>query len=95
MRNHHPHQMNQIQKLQQIEYTDHYSVFDKNGKKICDTATIHDAMLMVSFEEGRTYKQIKILLDQVVNIPSTRMEDDNQLKAQNVLPESMAEPVIV
>jgi hypothetical protein len=44
--------MNQIQKLQQIEYTDHYSVFDKNGKKICDTATIQDAMLMASFVEG-------------------------------------------
>jgi hypothetical protein len=87
--------MNQIQKLQQIEYTDHYSVFDNNGKKICDTATIQDAMLMVSFAEGRTYKQVKILLDQVVNIPSTRMEDDKQLEAQNILPESMAEPVIV
>jgi hypothetical protein len=95
MRTHHLHQMNQIQKLQQIEYADHYSVFDKNGKKICDTATIEDAMVMVSFAEGRTYKKIKILLDQIVNIPSTRMEDDNQLKSQNVLPERMAEPVVV
>jgi hypothetical protein len=67
----------------------------KNGKKICDTATVQDAMVMVSFVEGRTYRQVKILLDQVVNIPSTRMEDDNQLKSQNILPERMAEPVIV
>ncbi len=87
--------MNQIQKLHQTEYSDYYSVFDKNGKKICDTATIQDAILMVSFSEGRTYKQVKILLDQIVNIPSSRMDDDKQLKAQNILPERMADPVIV
>lgn len=87
--------MNQLQKLNQIEYTNYYSVFDKNGRKICDTATIEDAMMMVSFDKERTYKQIKIILDQVVNIPSTRMEDDKQLKSQNVLPDRLAEPFIV
>jgi len=68
--------MNQIQKLQQIEYTDHYSVFNRNGNKICDSATLQDALLMCSFDSTRTYKQVKILMDQVVNVPSTRMEDD-------------------
>lgn len=87
--------MSEIQKLTQIEYTDHYSVFNKNGNKICDTATIEDAILMCSFDSTRTYKQVKILLDQIVNVPSTRMEDDKQLKGQNVLPDRVAEPFIV
>jgi hypothetical protein len=87
--------MNNIQKLNQIEYTDHYSVFDKNGKKICDVASIDDALMMCSFVSTRTYKQVKILLDQVVNIPSMRMEDDKQLKEQNILPDRMADPFVV
>ena len=87
--------MSQIQKLQQIEYTNHYSVFDKNGKKICDTATLEDALMMCSFDSTRTYKQVKILLDQVVNIPSKRMEDDKQLKEQNILPDRTAEPFVI
>jgi hypothetical protein len=87
--------MNQIQKLHQTEYSDYYSVFDKNGKKICDTATIQDAILMSSFVDGRTYRKVKVLLDQVVNIPSTRMDDDKQLKSQKVLPDRMAEPVVI
>jgi hypothetical protein len=87
--------MNKIQKLNQIEYADHYSVFDKNGNKICDSATLEDALLMCSFDSTRTYKQVKILLDQVVNIPSMRMEDDKQLQAQNILPDRMADPFVV
>lgn len=87
--------MNQIQKLQQIEYTDHYSVFDKNGRKICDSATIEDAILMCSFDTTRTYKKVKILLDQVVNIASFKMEDDLQLEPQNILPDRTQEPFIV
>lgn len=87
--------MNQTKKLQQIEYTDHYSVFGKNGNKICDCANIQDTLMMVSMGEGRTYKQIKILLDQVVNIDSHRMEDDKQLNPQNILPDRQQEPVVV
>ena len=87
--------MNQLKKLNQIEYTDYYSVFDVNGNKICDTASIQDAMMMVSFVEGRTYKKIKIMMDQVVNIPSFKLEDDRQLNAQNILPDRTAEPFIV
>lgn len=87
--------MNKIQKLNQTEYSDHYSVFDKNGNKICDSATLEDALLMCSFDSTRTYKQVKILLDQVVNIPSMRMEDDKQLKEQNILPDRMADPFVV
>jgi hypothetical protein len=86
--------MNQIQKLQQIEYADHYSVFGKTGNKICDIATLEDAIMMFSFDSTRTYRQIKIMMDQVVNIPSLRMEDDKQLSAQNILPERQQEPFV-
>jgi hypothetical protein len=87
--------MNLIQKLEMTEYTDYYSVFNKNGKKICETPSLEDALMMVNFEEGRTYKKIKILLDQIVNVSSMRMADPKQLQKQKVLPDRTAEPVIV
>lgn len=87
--------MNQIQKLEKTEYADYYSVYNKNGKKICDTPSIQDALMMVNMGEGRTYKKIKVLLDQVVNVSSMRMADPKQLQEQKVLPDRMAEPVIV
>lgn len=87
--------MNQIQKLEQIEYSDYYSVFDKNGNKICDTGTLEDAILMCTFESSRTYKKIKIIMDHVVNVPFSRMEDDKQLPSQNILPERQQEPFLV
>lgn len=87
--------MNQLQKIHQTEYTNYYSVFDKTGKKICDVSEIQDALMMCSFDSTRTYRQIKIISDQIVNIHSTRMEDDKQLKAQNILPDRQAEPFVV
>ena len=87
--------MNQIQKLEMTQYTDYYSVYDKNGRKICDSPSIQDTLMMVNMGEGRTYKKIKILLDHVVNVSSMRMADPKQLQEQKVLPDRMAEPVIV
>jgi hypothetical protein len=87
--------MNQIQKLNMIEYADYYSVYDRNGKKICDSPSIQDTLMMVNIGEGRTYRKIKILLDQVVNVSSMKMADPKQLQEQKVLPDRTAEPVIV
>lgn len=84
-----------MKKFQQIEYSNYYSVFDKNGRKICDVATINDAIMMTSFDNQRTYRKIKILLDQVVNISSQRMEDDKQLNPQNILPDRQQEPFVI
>ena len=84
-----------MQKLKQTEYSDHYSVFDKNGKKVCDSSSIEDTLMMVSMGQQRTYKQVKILLDQIVNISSQRMEDDKQLEPQNILPDRQQEPFVV
>lgn len=74
---------------------DNYSVFDQNGNKICDTADVRDAVMMTSFAPGRTYRKNKALMDQVVNISSSKMEDDKQLNPQNILPDRTAEPFIV
>jgi hypothetical protein len=84
-----------MQKLNQTEYVDHYSVFNKYGTKICNTATLDDALLMCSFDSTRTYRQVKIILDQVINIPSRKIDDDKQLKDQNILPDRQAVPFVV
>lgn len=85
--------MNEIQKLNQIEYTDHYSVFDKTGRKICDCGTIHDAIAMCSYDSTRTYRQVKIITERIVNISSYKLEDDKQLKEQKVLQQSELKPL--
>lgn len=87
--------MNQLQKLKRIEPVDYYSVFNKDGKKICDVATLEDVKMMCSFDQSRTYKKVKVLVDQIVNIPYFKMEDDKQLNPQNILPDRTAEPFVV
>jgi hypothetical protein len=87
--------MNQIQKLQQTEYTDHYSVFNKDGNKVCDVGAIQDAWLMCALDPTRHYKKVKIILDQVVNVLYENMEPDKQLKSQNILPDNQQEPFVV
>ena len=63
--------------------------------KICDTATLSDALLMCSFDNTRTYRKIKIITDQIVDISSVRLDDDKQLKSQNILPDRQAIPVVI
>ena len=73
----------------------YYSVFDKNGKKIADCANIRDAIMMVEFDSTRTYSQVKHLNPETVNVPHVRLDDDFQLPAQQILPQSELEPFIV
>ena len=73
----------------------YYSVFDKNGKKIADCASIRDAIMLVEFDSTRTYRQVKHLIPVTVNVPHVRLEDDLQLPAQQILPQSELEPFIV
>lgn len=87
--------MDKLKPIKQIEYSNYYSVFDGNGKKICDCSSITDAIMMCSFDTNRSYRQIKILFDQVVNIFSEKLEDDKQLKPQNILPDREAIPFTV
>jgi len=73
----------------------YYSVFDKNGKKIADCASIQDAIMLVEFDSIRTYRQVKHLNPETVNVPHVRLEDDFQLPAQQILPPTELEPFIV
>ena len=73
----------------------YYSVFAKNGKKIADCASIRDAIMLVEFDSTRTYRQVKHLNPETVNVPHVRLDDDFQLPAQQILPQSELEPFIV
>ena len=73
----------------------YYSVFDKNGKKISDCASIKDAIMLVELGENRTYRQIKNINPENVNVSCIKLADDLQLSEQKILPQSELEPFIV
>ena len=73
----------------------YYSVFDSKGKKIADCGNIQDAITLVSFNPTRTYRQVKHLNPETVNVPHVRLDDDLQLPEQKILPQSELEPFIV
>jgi len=73
----------------------YYSVFDKNGKKISDCASIKDAIMLVELGENRTYRQIKNINPETVNVSCIKLADDLQLFEQKILPQSELEPFIV
>ena len=69
-----------------------YLVFDiRTGRQVCECASLSDAALMVEFDPNyREIRQRKLILDQIVDVASTRMPDDKRLKGQVILPESHA-----
>lgn len=73
----------------------YYSVFDRDGKKIVDCNNIKDAILMVEIGENRTYRQIKNINPETVNVSCIKLTDDLQLSEQKILPQSELEPFIV
>jgi hypothetical protein len=72
-----------------------YSVFDKYGKKIADCGSVLDAIALIEIDSTRTYRQVKYVNPQTVDVPHIRMADDLQLPAQQILPQSELEPFIV
>jgi hypothetical protein len=73
----------------------YYSVFNKYGKKIADCGCILDAIALVEIDQTRTYRQVKYINPQTVDVPHIRMADDLRLPAQQILPQSELEPFIV
>jgi hypothetical protein len=73
----------------------YYSVFDGDGKKIADCGSKEDAKMLADMVSGRTYRQIKFINPQTVSVAHIRLEDDNQLPAQQILPQSELEPFTV
>lgn len=49
-----------------------YEVYDtRNSQRIVQTATIQDALMMVSLAKNRSWRQVKYLSDQVIDIIPT------------------------
>lgn len=87
--------MTQLRKHHPPLENDYYSVFDKTGKKICDTPSMQDVILMCSLDKTRTYKHINLLQDCIFNVPYEKLKDKEQLGEQLTLPDRTAEPFIV
>jgi len=73
----------------------YYSIFDRDGKKISDCSSIRDAIMLVELGENRTYRQMKHINPQTVNVPYIKLPDDLQLSEQKILPQSEWQPFIV
>jgi hypothetical protein len=73
----------------------YYSVFDKYGKKIADCAALIDAITLINFDKSRTYRQVKYVNPETINVAHIKLADDLQLPAQQILPQSDLEPFIV
>ena len=69
-----------------------YLVIDiRDGRQICECGSFSDAVLMLSLDPAyRDIRQRKLILDQIVDVASTRMPDDKRLREQVILPESHA-----
>ena len=73
----------------------YYSVFDRDGKKIVDCNHIKDAIMLVEFDNTRTYRQMKHINPQTVNVPYIELPDDLRLSEQKILNQCDLEPFIV
>ena len=87
---------------------EYWEVIDPLGKKIANTGSIDDAARLCEMRgEGHTYRKVKFIMDQVIDITSTT---DKQLPGQiglpagkveqltpyvEKLPEGEGEPVII
>jgi len=71
-----------------------YIVYDvRDGREICQCASIQDVMMMLAFDpDHRKYKQRQFILDQIVDIGAEKLPDDLRLNPQKILAESTAVP---
>ncbi len=69
-----------------------FLVFDiRSGRQVCECSSIRDALMMVGFDpDHREIRQRKLILDQIVDVASTRMPDDRRLREQVILSQSDA-----
>ena len=82
-----------LRKYASIERDGYFQICDKDGKPICQTASISDAKLMLSLGEGRTLRKVSVLQPETVDVSYITEEPDKQLEPQNILPESQQEPL--
>ena len=82
-----------IEKYASIEKTGYFQIFERDGKPVCQTPSIGDAKMMLSYGEGRTLKKVSVLQPETVDVSYITEEPDKQLEPQNILPESQQEPL--
>jgi len=71
----------------------YYSIFNRDGTKIADCNSLKDAIMLVGFDNTRTYRQMKHINPQTVNVPYIKLPDDLRLSEQKILPQSELELV--
>lgn len=62
---------------------DVYAVYNSQSVQVCQCGSLEDAIMMVKFEEGRTFRKLRFLKDQVIDVTATV---DGQLPGQLGLP---------
>ena len=82
-----------LRKYASIERDGYFQIYDKDGNPICQTPSIADAKMMLSYGEGRTLKKVSVLQPETVDVSYITEEPDKQLEPQNILPESQQEPL--
>lgn len=66
---------------------EYWEVLDPLGKKLANTGSIHDAIQLCELRgQGYTYRQVKFIMDQVIDVTSIT---DKQLPGQLGLPPSI------
>ena len=78
-----------------ISESPHYfEVRNSDGKRYCHCGSEEDAKYFCDTYPGFTYhKEYLPESPKTVNIPSVRLDDDLQIKAQQILPESQQQPL--
>ena len=76
------------------EYLNPWIIFDRrDGRQICQTPSLSDALMMLSFDpDHRDMRRRKLVLDQVVDISSQELEPDPTLCEQLTLPDRQQQP---
>jgi hypothetical protein len=74
----------------------YFQVLDSEGKKYCQCGSEVDAQIICELNSGFTFT-VHLLPPppKTVNVPHVRLDDDLQLPAQQILPQSELEPFIV
>jgi len=82
--------------LKKTDTPHYFEVRDLDGNRYVQCGIEQDAKSLCEMHSGFTYEKIYLPhTPKTVNVPHVRLEDDLQLPAQQILPQSELEPFIV
>jgi len=80
--------------LKTIDAPHYFEVLNIDGERYCHCGGEYDAIKICEMYPGFTYqKQYLPEAPKTVNVPHIRLDDDTQLPAQQILPESQQQPL--